>query len=345
MNAPQSPKVAVIIPCHRHGQFIGDAIASIKRQTFTDWQIVVVDDASVDETMGVVSAWQAEIGPERFLIIRQDQRFGPGASRNRGITESLPPLISFLDADDCFKEDFLQVLCGELDKNPEVSMVTCDRELFGNTVGIVSPPDYSASMLAAKNTLHMGCIIRRELWTTTGGFEPTLPWAFEDWDFWLSCSEAHFIPLVVRTPLLRQRVHDGATSSKLDGVEEELAAMVVTRHREQYDWRRIIQAQEFIIHNLSQKTRGELARLETIFSGRGYAPFWLGCAAEGRSDYVAARELYAGAYRALDRLGWQIGWREFQVFLKERDLARAMFRLQKLRESYPEERWLFDVVG
>ncbi len=95
--APQStngpPRVSVVIPCYNQGHFVHEAIESVLAQTYADYEIVVVDDGSTDQTSEVVSRYPG------VRCIRQRNR-GLPAARNRGIQESQGEFLVFLDADD-----------------------------------------------------------------------------------------------------------------------------------------------------------------------------------------------------------------------------------------------------
>jgi len=107
-------KVSVIIPLYNKGYLVVRAINSILAQTFQDFEIVVVDDGSTDDGPGCVR----EFTDPRLRMVRQENA-GPGAARNRGVRESSPALVAFLDADDEFAPDFLSVSVRNLDANPD----------------------------------------------------------------------------------------------------------------------------------------------------------------------------------------------------------------------------------
>jgi glycosyltransferase involved in cell wall biosynthesis len=101
-----SPIVSVIIPAFNAEQFIGDAIESCLNQTFNNLEIVVIDDASVDCTAGVVQA----MTDSRVRLHRMEKNAGPGACRNLGLKVARGKWITFLDADDCYASARLEIL-------------------------------------------------------------------------------------------------------------------------------------------------------------------------------------------------------------------------------------------
>jgi GT2 family glycosyltransferase len=103
-GAPRmTPRVSVVIPLYNKAATVERALRSIADQTFRDFDVVIVDDGSTDD-----GARLAEQFPdERVRVIRQENR-GPGAARNRGVTESAAELVAFLDADDEWLPEFLE---------------------------------------------------------------------------------------------------------------------------------------------------------------------------------------------------------------------------------------------
>ena len=112
------PRVSVIMPARNASRFIGDAIASVQAQTFTDWEIVVVDDDSSDDTAQVA----ARVGGDRCTVLRQPHR-GSGPSRNAALAIARGELIAHLDADDMWPSDRLECLVAVLDADPSLEAV------------------------------------------------------------------------------------------------------------------------------------------------------------------------------------------------------------------------------
>lgn len=107
------PRISIIVPAHNSEAFIGQTLASIRAQSFTDWECVVVDDGSVDQTVAVVEGVTAL--EDRVRLVRQSCG-GSSMARNRGFLESCPSseYITFMDADDLWEPTALEVLAGRL---------------------------------------------------------------------------------------------------------------------------------------------------------------------------------------------------------------------------------------
>ena len=104
----KNPTVSIILPNRNYATFIPDAIASIKAQTLTDWECIIVDDASTDNSVAVIKDLIAD--DARFKFIATQQPVGISAARNIGMDMATGEYISFLDSDDCYAEFFLEML-------------------------------------------------------------------------------------------------------------------------------------------------------------------------------------------------------------------------------------------
>jgi hypothetical protein len=113
-------RVSVIIPLFNKAPYVARALASVTRQNFTDFELIVVDDGSTDEGPGIVEAYD----DSRIRLITQENA-GPGAARNRGLAEAQGELIAFLDADDEWFPGYLKESVSLLDQyGPSVAAIT-----------------------------------------------------------------------------------------------------------------------------------------------------------------------------------------------------------------------------
>jgi glycosyltransferase involved in cell wall biosynthesis len=120
------PKVSVITPCYNLEKFVGKTIESVLAQTFTDWEYVIVDDGSTDNSAQVVSSY-TKVEP-RLQLIRQVNG-GMANARNNGFKASSldSKYLLFLDADDCLEPQMLEVMVKYLDEHPHVGLAYCDH--------------------------------------------------------------------------------------------------------------------------------------------------------------------------------------------------------------------------
>jgi Glycosyltransferases involved in cell wall biogenesis len=102
-----TPKVSVITPAYKAARYIGQAIESVQAQTLTDWEMIIVDDASPDETTQVV---QRYLDDPRIQLLQNEQNMGAGYTRNRALDVAQGEWIAVLDADDWYAPQRLEKL-------------------------------------------------------------------------------------------------------------------------------------------------------------------------------------------------------------------------------------------
>jgi glycosyltransferase involved in cell wall biosynthesis len=110
------PTVSVIVTCFNYGQYLNDALRSVKQQTFESWECIVVDDGSTDDTRDIATAWSVK--DKRFKYIYQENS-GVSSARNTGLNEACGHYIQILDADDLLEIDKLKTDVNILDNTNE----------------------------------------------------------------------------------------------------------------------------------------------------------------------------------------------------------------------------------
>ena len=188
---------------HDDSATIGEAIESVRRQTRTDWELIVVDDCSHDGTAGVAEAF----ADPRIRVVRQPENRGPGATRNRGISLARAPLVCPLDSDDLWLPEYLETMAGALDSNPTAAVACSDAWVFDELTGRVRKtsavamqhppeplPDDPHTFLVEllrRNFIYYSVAARREAILAVGGYDERL-WIGEDWELWLRLAAAGF---------------------------------------------------------------------------------------------------------------------------------------------------------
>lgn len=109
------PRITVVIPAYDAGRWIGRTVASVRAQTLTDFEVIVVDDGSPDDVVGALGT---HLDDPRIRVVRQENR-GLAGARNRGVGEARAPLIAPLDADDLWHPEFLAETVAALETNPD----------------------------------------------------------------------------------------------------------------------------------------------------------------------------------------------------------------------------------
>ncbi|VXD11312.1 conserved hypothetical protein [Planktothrix serta PCC 8927] len=217
------PKVSVIIPAYNAENTIVETIESIQKQTLSDFEVLVIDDGSKDKTIELVK----QITDPRVQVFAYPNG-GVSVARNRGIEQAKGEFIAFIDNDDLWTEDKLELQIAALEQHPEASAVyswTVNMMDDGESISFVQGTESTVEGniypdLLLGNFIGSGSniLVRREVIDVVGGYEPNL--AFSDWDFCLRVA-AKFQFVVVPKPQILYRKIAGSMSSKLDAMEKE----------------------------------------------------------------------------------------------------------------------------
>jgi GT2 family glycosyltransferase len=216
-------RVAVIVPCHNYGRFLRECVGSLASQTFADWECMIVDDGSTDDTRTVATGLTSNDPRIRYLW---QERQGPSTARNTGLSATRSDYVQLLDADDMLEPDKLRAHIEYLDANPDVDIVYGDATSFGGhrDPGLISPfglgPPKGRGLvvierLIARNPLVVEApLFRRSVLDQAGAFSITLGY-LEDWDLWTRCALAgvSFAPFAPPNTRALVRIHSDSMSS------------------------------------------------------------------------------------------------------------------------------------
>lgn len=118
-------KISIIIPLYNKAPYVAKALESVTSQTYKDWECIIVNDGSTDNSLAVVNDYCLMLNDERFRIINQENA-GVSAARNHGIAESKGEYVCFLDADDWWAPTFLEEMMQLVEQYPDAGIYGCD---------------------------------------------------------------------------------------------------------------------------------------------------------------------------------------------------------------------------
>ncbi len=205
------PKISVIIPTYNSARYLPEAIESVLAQSYRDFEIIVIDDGSTDNTKDVVRPYR-----DRIIYLHGDNA-GPSAARNRGIRASSGPYVAFLDADDLWYPDKLKRQLEVFSANRDYDLVHTDASY---TRSLSSPPERTWFSLKKKvssgsvfSDLLNECfiilssvVVKRECLERVGLFDQKIG-RWEGYDLWLRIAFERQIGLI-ETPLYFRRIHE-----------------------------------------------------------------------------------------------------------------------------------------
>jgi glycosyltransferase involved in cell wall biosynthesis len=205
------PSVSVVIPTYNYGRFLDDCLESVVTQTFADFEIIVVDDASTDDTPRIA----ALTSDRRIRYVRHDRNRGVAAAQNTGIDAARGDLVALLGADDLMEPDNLTRKVDVLATQPDVVLVHGPASPINESGMLLFKPRRSTGpatvqhlfpqLLYGNSIVASSVVMRRDALRAVGSFDTSLPYA-EDWDLWVRLafrSPFAYVP----DPLVRLRVH------------------------------------------------------------------------------------------------------------------------------------------
>ena len=216
VKSNQYPFVSVILPTYNRYAFVGQAIDSVLNQTFTDFELIVVDDGSTDNTPALLDQYG-----DRINVIRQENR-GVSAARNSGIRSASGNAIALLDSDDYWLPKKLEEQVAFFEAHPD-ALICQTEELWFRNGKRVNPKKRhrKPSGMIFEKSLPLclvspsAVMIRKLLLDEVGLFDETLP-ACEDYDLWLRIAWRYPVYLI-DTPLI---VKQGGHADQLSGMPE-----------------------------------------------------------------------------------------------------------------------------
>lgn len=226
-------QVSVILPTYNRAHCISRAVESVLHQTYSAWELLVVDDGSTDNTEEIIAAYAAS--DDRVRYCRQAGNRGVSAARNEGIRQARYAYIAFQDSDDVWRADKLEKQMGVFEESPEAGLVYCamqgvrqdgsavripdvyiDRQLlYGNMYGLL----LQGNVIDAPTA-----VVRRSCLDKCGGFDEELS-CLEDWELFLRIAEVYEIGYVDEA-LVDSDVHNEGVSSRVGGYFQARCRMI-----------------------------------------------------------------------------------------------------------------------
>jgi glycosyltransferase involved in cell wall biosynthesis len=212
--------ISVIIAAHNAEQTILETVKSVQKQTFTDYELIIINDGSNDRTPEIINS----VNDPRINLFTYPNS-GVSVSRNRGISHATGKYIAFLDADDLWTEDKLELLLAALQKNPQaglayswVSYMNADGTSIKAAPPVYLEGNVYAELLVYDFIVTGSSLIRKEAIDAVGGFDTTLKGA-EDWDYWLRLALKWDFVVVPKHQLLCRQT-PGSLTSKVETMEK-----------------------------------------------------------------------------------------------------------------------------
>ena len=222
MNA--SPLISIIIPCYNGGAFIAEAIESVVAQSLEDWELIIIDDGSVDNSKEIVKEFTKD---KRISLLSNERNLGIAKTKNKGVKNSKGEFIAFLDQDDLWSKDKLELQIARLRADSKLAVICTgmfytDRSLnntstftgYDDTVQTTMIKDLFITPINSSSLM----MVRRSSLSDESPFDETLK-GWDDFELLMRLAVQYKIGYV-REPLVKKRIHSGG-AQRLDEVTDE----------------------------------------------------------------------------------------------------------------------------
>lgn len=213
-----SPFISVVVPCYNQASYLNDALQSVLEQSYTNWECIIVNDGSPDNTEEIALLWLEK--DKRFKYIKK-QNEGVSIARNRGIEIADGEWILPLDGDDIVAKDYLKLASEVMINNPNVGIIYCKAELFGAKEGCWDLPEFDIKTFLTRNLIFNCGFFKKSDWKQVGGYDERMVSGREDWEFWINLIKVSKKE-VVRLDYLGFFYRIKETSRNVDFIKNEL---------------------------------------------------------------------------------------------------------------------------
>lgn len=223
------PAVSVIVPCYNGARFIDQLMATLAGQTFRDFETIIVDDGSGEETRTKLDS----LGSAVRVIHQANQ--GPGAARNTGIEAARAEIVLALDCDDQLEPTYLEETVAVMQAAPpDVGFLLTHERMSGLRQGVEAHHFKFFDQLFV-NRVPSCLMMRKDAWRKAGGYDAAMREGYEDWEFTISLAAAGYRCVEVPKPLFIYRVSNEGLLLRLSSkMHAQLWGRIRRKHHDLY---------------------------------------------------------------------------------------------------------------
>jgi O-antigen biosynthesis protein len=269
-----SPKVSIVMSTYNQDRYLWEALDSIRAQTYSDFELIVVDDGSTDDTPAILEDYRREF-PFHHLV---QQNSGQQKALNRAFAMASGEYWTWTSSDNNLRPNMLEVLVSELDRDLSVGLVYSDWVNIGTEGELthhVESIEFDRLMLLRENYVHCSFLYRRSCGEAAGQYDEHVGTAF-DWDYWLRMSRICSFRHVPQT-LYEYRKHPASLHKQPDNHAQYVLLARKWFHQEPFNWyRSVLQRKVRLIRqgqvSLVQQLPADGKGLALDHSDRPYRP-------------------------------------------------------------------------
>lgn len=225
--------ISIIIPSYNQAEYLAEAIESAYNQTLAPHEIIVVDDGSTDNSLGIAESYMFKQFPAIESPVRVINQVNKGlpSARNTGIMNATGQYCLFLDADDKLREDAVQKIMLTISQTNS-DIIAPSFKCFGKSDQEVTLGMPNIEEFKVGNRLGYFSAFRRSILLECGGYNPKMKWGYEDYDLWFDLFKRGKTLTVLPDPLVFYRIKDKSMIHEAQAHHKELMEQIVTNHPE-----------------------------------------------------------------------------------------------------------------
>jgi glycosyltransferase involved in cell wall biosynthesis len=175
--------ISIIVPCYNQAQYLDEALQSIIEQSYENWECIIVNDGSPDNTEAIALKWCEQDSRFRYAF---QENSGLSSARNLGVSDAKGEYILPLDADDKIASSYVELAIESFQEDASLEVVYCKAEEFGERVGLWQLQPFSLIDLAQYNMIFCSAMYKKLDWELVGGYDVNMIYGLEDWEFWIA---------------------------------------------------------------------------------------------------------------------------------------------------------------
>lgn len=236
-------EISIIVPCFDQAEYLDEALESVLKQTYTNWECIIVNDGSPDNTQEVANKWVEK--DKRFKYLFQKNE-GVSSARNMGIKNSFGKFILPLDADDKLSINYLEICLSKIESE-NYSIVYGKAICFGEQEAELKLGNPTLKNLLKYNRIHCSGLFRKEDWKRNNGYDENMKFGFEDWEFWINILKRGGEALLMNECILYYRIKSFSRSTEINFNAKKNSSMVdyiFQKHLQLYGYNSLIELHE-----------------------------------------------------------------------------------------------------
>jgi len=228
--------VSIIIPCYNNETTVVETLASVVKQTYDPFEIILVDDGSNDKSVATAESYLLQNEHLKYIILHQKNQ-GPSKARNQGASQASGSYLFFIDADDRLHPDAISEFVLILKTDPAINIVYSQTEFFGAQEGVFILNDFKLPQFLYNNCIPISAMVRKDVFYAVGGFDENLRYQ-EDWELWIRIVKSYGGVYKIPTTLFYYRKRFDKSSltdtRENNSVEETSRLYIYTKHFDFY---------------------------------------------------------------------------------------------------------------